>query len=55
MMKLLIAFKTLFSVIFKDRNQTLEQYIISNNPQNNVQVEALEREFYAKIRMRSLV
>jgi hypothetical protein len=55
MMKLLIAFKHLFSAIFKDRNQTLEQYIISNNPQNATQVEALEREFYAKIRMRSLV
>ena len=55
MTKLLIAFKTLFSVLFRDRNQTLEQYIVSNNPQNNAQVEALEREFYAKLRMRSLV
>ena len=55
MTKLLIACKTLFSVLFRDRNQTLEQYIISNNPQNANQVEALEREFYAKIRMRSLV
>lgn len=55
MMKLLVAFKNLFSVIFKDRNQTLEQYIVSNNPQNATQVEALEREYYAKIRMRSLV
>jgi hypothetical protein len=55
MTKLLIAFKHLFSVIFKDRSQTLEQYIVSNNPQNSTQVEALEREYYAKIRMRSLV
>jgi hypothetical protein len=55
MMKLLIAFKEFLSTLFKDRNQTLEQYIVSNNPQNATQVEALEREFYAKIRMRSLV
>ena len=55
MMKLLVAFKQFISTLFRDRNQTLEQYIVSNNPQNSTQVEALEREYYAKIRMRSLV
>jgi hypothetical protein len=55
MMLLLKNFKDFVSTLFTDRNQTLEDYIISNNPQNAAQVEALEREFYAKIRMRSLV
>jgi len=55
MMTLLKNFSQFFVDIFRDRNVTLEQYIISNNPQNNAQVEALEREFYAKLRMRSLV
>jgi hypothetical protein len=55
MIKLLKNFNTFLSELFRDRNQTLEQYIVSNNPQNSSQVEALEREYYAKIRMRSLV
>jgi hypothetical protein len=55
MIKLLLAFKEFFSELFRDRTTTLEQYIVRNNPQNATQVEALEREYYARIRMRSLV
>ena len=55
MMKLLLACKDFFLDLFKDRTTTLEQYIVRNTPQNATQVEALEREYYARIRMRSLV
>lgn len=55
MIQLLKNFNTFVSDLFRDRSLTLEQYIVRNNPQNASQVEALEREYYAKLRMRSLV
>ena len=33
------------SFILRDRTQTLEQYIIANNPQDSSQVEHLERQY----------
>ena len=55
MTKLLKDFNGFLSDLFRDRTQSLEEYVTRNNPQTASQVEALEREYYAKIRMRSLV
>lgn len=51
MTKLLNVFKTLITSIpnmLQDRTQTLEQYIVANNPQDASQVENLERQYYAR-------
>lgn len=51
MTKLLNVFKTLITSIpnmLQDRTQTLEQYIVANNPQDANQVENLERQYYAR-------
>lgn len=47
-MKLLHACKTFLHYVLRDRSQTLEQYIVANNPQNTMHVEQLERQYYAR-------
>ena len=34
--------------ILRDRTQSLEQYILSHNPQTPMHVEQLERQYYAR-------
>jgi hypothetical protein len=51
MTKLLNVFKTMIAGIpnmLQDRTQTLEQYIVANNPQTANHVEQLERQYYAR-------
>jgi hypothetical protein len=43
------------SFILRDRSQTLEQYIIANNPQNTAQVEHLERQYTIRNSLGKLV
>jgi len=45
---MLQALKQFFVYVFRDRSQTLEQYILSHNPQTPMQVEQLERQYYAR-------
>jgi hypothetical protein len=46
---MLEVLKQFFVYVFRDRSQTLEQYILSQNPQNQMHVEQLERQYYARV------
>lgn len=54
-MKFIHACKELLRDVLRDRTLTLEQYILSRNPQNTFHVEQLEREYYAKRQAGSMV
>jgi hypothetical protein len=45
---MLHALKQFFVYVFRDRSQTLESYILSHKPQTPMQVEQLERQYYAR-------
>jgi hypothetical protein len=45
MTSILDSLSNVVSFILRDRTQTLEQYIIANNPQDSAQVEHLERQY----------
>jgi hypothetical protein len=45
MNNILNSLSSIVSFILRDRSQTLEQYILANDPQNSSQVEQLEREY----------
>ena len=42
---ILNSLSNVVSFILRDRTQTLEQYIIANNPQDAAEVEYLERQY----------
>ena len=46
---MLQVLKQFFVYVLRDRSQTLEQYILSHNPQNEMHVEQLERQYYARV------
>jgi hypothetical protein len=45
---MLQALKQFFVYVFRDRSQTLQEYILDNNPQTQMHVEQLERQYYAR-------
>lgn len=45
---MLQAIKQFFVYVLRDRTQTLEEYILSHDPQTPMQVEHLERQYYAR-------
>lgn len=47
-MTFLHACKAFLRDVLRDRTETLEQYIVSRNPQTPMHVEQLEREYYAR-------
>lgn len=47
-MTFLHAFKNFLRDVLRDRSTTLEEYIVSKNPQTPFHVEQLEREWNAK-------
>jgi len=49
------SLSNIVSFILRDRSQTLEQYILANDPQNSSQVEQLEREFTMRNSLGNLV
>jgi hypothetical protein len=54
-MKFIHACKDFLRDVLRDRTTTLEEFILANNPQTALQVEQLEREYYAKLRRGSMV
>jgi hypothetical protein len=52
---MLQVLKQFFVYVFRDRSQTLEQYILSQNPQTQMQVEQLERQYYARVSRNRMV
>jgi hypothetical protein len=54
-MKFIHACKDFLRDVLRDRTTTLEEYVNSKNPQTALQVEQLEREYYAKLRRGSMV
>jgi hypothetical protein len=45
---MLQTLKQFFVYVFRDRSQTLEEYILAHDPQTPMHVEQLERQYYAK-------
>lgn len=45
---MLQALKQFFVYVFRDRSQSLQEYILANNPQTAMHVEQLERQYYAR-------
>jgi hypothetical protein len=45
---MLQALKQFFVYVFRDRSQTLEEYILAHDPQTPMHVEQLERQYYAR-------
>lgn len=54
-MKFLAACKSFLGHVFRDRTTTLEQFILANNPQNTMQVEQLERMYYAREQRKQMI
>jgi hypothetical protein len=48
-MKFIHACKDFLRDVLRDRTSSLEEYIVSRNPQSPLHVEQLEREYYAKL------
>ena len=45
MTSILNSLSNIVSFILRDRSESLEQYIVANDPQNTAQVEHLERQY----------
>lgn len=54
-MNFLLACKEFVRDVFRDRTTTLEQFILSRNPQTPFHVEQLEKEYYAKRQRETMV
>jgi hypothetical protein len=46
---MLQALKQFFVYVFRDRTQSLEEYILAHNPQTSLHVEQLEQQYYARM------
>jgi hypothetical protein len=52
---MLQTLKQFFVYVFRDRSQTLEDYILAHDPQSPLHVEQLERQYYARLSRNRLV
>jgi len=52
---MLQALKQFIVYVLRDRSQTLQEYVDAHNPQTALQVEHLERQYYARASRNRLV